>query len=395
MKLAIVTPRYGERIVGGAEGAARALGEHLVGSGHSVEVLTTCALDHLTWENELDEGIKTVRGVTVCRFRTDVPRDLRGLGIEAQLRTDPTSASPAECEEWLGCNGPVSTELLEAIAALRVDLVSFYPYLYHPIVKGVARTSLPTILHPAAHDEPALYLPIFASLFEGVGGLAFHTHAERALVNAAHATSGLPQAIVGAGIDDPSPRRRRGGEVLGVGERPYLVSVGRVDPHKGSTLLYRYFIEYKSRYPGPLALAFVGPIAARFEPHPDVVVTGSLDPQTRDDVVSDALVSVSASALESFGLVVPEAWSCGTPALVHGRCLATRELVQRAGGGLWFDSYPSFEAILARLVEDDELVSVLVANGRDYLDAHLRWPSVVARYEGLVKSVLARADRRL
>ena len=66
----------------------------------------------------------------------------------------------------------------------------------------------------------------------------------------------------------------------------------------------------------------------------------------------DALVSVSPSALESFSLVVIEAWVERVPVLVNGACGPTREHCERSGGGLWFTSYPEFEAVLERLVSD-------------------------------------------
>ena len=43
---------------------------------------------------------------------------------------------------------------------------------------------------------------------------------------------------------------RPGGELVGLGERPYVVSVGRVDEHKGSKMLASYFATYKERTPG-------------------------------------------------------------------------------------------------------------------------------------------------
>ena len=57
VKLAFVTPRYGIEVIGGAETAARMLAERLcLRAGWEVEVLTSCALDHLTWENTEPAG---------------------------------------------------------------------------------------------------------------------------------------------------------------------------------------------------------------------------------------------------------------------------------------------------------------------------------------------------
>ena len=69
MKLTFVTPRYGTEVIGGAETAARMLAERLcLRPGWEVEVLTSCALDHLTWENTEPAGTTVINGVTVRRF---------------------------------------------------------------------------------------------------------------------------------------------------------------------------------------------------------------------------------------------------------------------------------------------------------------------------------------
>ena len=62
MKLVFVTPRYGTEVIGGAETAARMLAERMCQvPGWEVEVLTSCALDHLTWENTEPAGTSVWR----------------------------------------------------------------------------------------------------------------------------------------------------------------------------------------------------------------------------------------------------------------------------------------------------------------------------------------------
>jgi hypothetical protein len=59
-KVAFVTPRYGPEVMGGAETAARQLAEHLTAECQwSVEVFTTGALDHITWDDVLPPGDST------------------------------------------------------------------------------------------------------------------------------------------------------------------------------------------------------------------------------------------------------------------------------------------------------------------------------------------------
>src|SRR5206468_9220588 len=67
MKLAVVVQRYGADINGGAELHARYIAERLARHA-SVEVVTTCARDYVTWKNELPVGVEAVNGISVRRF---------------------------------------------------------------------------------------------------------------------------------------------------------------------------------------------------------------------------------------------------------------------------------------------------------------------------------------
>ncbi|MHB1584854.1 MAG: glycosyltransferase family 4 protein [Acidimicrobiales bacterium] len=395
MRAAFVTPRYGPEVVGGAESGARRLAEHLVASsGWEAEVFTTCALDHLSWANELPPGDVRLGGVEVHRFPTDRPRDPEGLVLDGRFRADPASATLEASRRWVELNGPVSTGLVEAVAASDADVVVFYPYLYHPTVAAITRTAAPAVLHPAAHDEPALYLPIFDETFAAADGFVFQTRAERELVQRVHPVAGRRQLLLPLGVPDPPPAGRPGAEVLGLGDRPYLVSVGRVDEHKGSVMLAAFFTTYKQRRPGPLALALVGPLSAEVPAHPDVVVTGVVSEQDKYDVLRDAVVSVAPSPLEAFCMVVPESWSVDVPVVVNAHCAATTEQCRRAGGGLWFDSYRHFEAVLDRLLADARLRSGLAARGRAYVEANYRWDLLSTRYARFLDAVATRGRPR-
>jgi glycosyltransferase involved in cell wall biosynthesis len=155
-------------------------------------------------------------------------------------------------------------------------------------------------------------------------------------------------------------------------------------------MLASYFATYKERRPGPLALVLVGPVAYELPPHPDVVVTGTVPEPDKWDIVHDALVSVSPSALESFSLVVVEAWVDRVPVVVNASCGPTREHCERSGGGLWFGSYPEFESVLDRLLADADLRRELGRRGRLYVDTHFQWPVLIRRYEQFLEGVAER-----
>jgi len=392
MKVAYVTPRYGPEIMGGAEGAARSLAEHLVADlGHEAEVFTTCAVDHLTWEDVLTPGTEVINGVTVHRFRSAEGRVPEFFSLDAELRASPQSATYEQGLEWVKVNGPVTPDLLDALEHCDADVVSFYPYLFYMTVHGVSRVSQPAVLHPAAHDEPALYLKPYADAFAMMDAFCYHTRAERRLVESVIPVAETPQIILGLGTNRAVGRGRAGTTVAGMAEgRPYVISVGRVDEQKGSIMLAEFFLEYKKRNPGPLALVFVGPVSAAIPDDPDLVVTGIVDEEDKWDLIGDALVSISPSAMESFSLVVLEAWVKGIPTMVNGTCGPTVENCERSGGGLPFDSFATFEVILRRLLDDDALRAELGERGRRYVERTFDWPVLIRRYERFLNEVIDR-----
>ena len=391
MKVAYVTPRYGPQVMGGAEGAARSLAEHLVADlGHEAEIFTTCAIDHLSWDDVLSPGTETLNGVVVRRFKSSKGRGKDFFELDAALRASPSSVSYDEALAWVTANGPVTPELLDALEASDADVVSFYPYLFYMTVHGLSRVQQPAVLHPAAHDEPALYLKVYADAFATADAFCYHTRAERRLVESVMDVAQTPQIVLGLGTGHPAGSGRPGAELAGLGSRPYVVSVGRVDEQKGSVMLARFFAEYKLRHPGPLALVFVGPVSATIPAHEDIVVTGIVDEADKWDLISGAELSISPSAMESFSLVVLEAWVAGIPVMVNATCGPTVEHCERSGGGLAFDSYATFEVILDRLIGDERLRAMLGKRGSDYVASTFDWPVLIRRYERFLCEVIER-----
>lgn len=405
MKLAFVVPRYGVEVVGGAELGARMLAERLVAQrGWPVEVLTTCARDHMSWADEYPAGTSTVNGVVVHRFTTTAGRPPAFFSFSERLLSHPAAATTAEASRFVELQGPTSPALLDAVAGGAHDLYAFYPYLYSTTVHGVALAGRRAVLHPAAHDEPALHLPVFRSVFDAVAGFAYHATPERRLVERLFAVGDRPQAIVGLGYEAPrataptggvppgaSPSSPRPDAVGALGDRPYLLSLGRVDGLKGTTMLAAFFAAYKERHPGPLALVIAGPVTAMPPAHRDVVVTGAVGDADKWALLRGATAFVQPSAHESFSIVLLEAWSQGLPVVVNGRCAVTRDHCQMSGGGLWFDGYASFEAVVRRLATDGTLRRRLGDRGRAFGEARFRWPAVVERYVRLTTAVAERA----
>ena len=387
MKLAYVVPRYGVEIVGGAETGARMLAEHLVADrGWEVEVLTTCARDAITWEDELPAGRTVVNGVRVHRIESEAGRDPRFHPLWGRLREDPGSASAEDMERWIDLQGPRSPALLNEVASSDADVLAFYPYLYYPIVRGLPLVAERAVMHPAAHEEPALHLPVFDELFARCRGFVFQTRSERRMVQARFDVAATPQVLVGLGVQEETPRDgdsvRR---AFGLQDTPYLICIGRVDEQKGTTMLSRFFRAYKERHRGDLRLVLVGQVVDQPELADDVVVTGMIDDATKWELLRGARALVSPSPFEAFSLTVVEAFTAGVPVLVNAVCGATREHCEQSGGGLWFGDFADFEAVVGLLTTDDAVHETMRRNGRRYAATNYTWPVILDRYCGFLE----------
>jgi len=390
VRLGLVVPRYGPEVVGGTEHWLRLLCEHLVADrGWEVEVFTTGALSAATWADELRPGTTEVGGVTVHRFRSRSGRDPRSALVRALVTPAPSLVPGALARRLVELAGPVCPEVLDAAEASTCDPVAVTPYLYWPAVVGAPRLGRRVVFHGAAHDEPELHLPLMAAVYGAVGGFAFNSFAEQALVERCFRVAERPAAVIGnavvEGAGDPAEARAALG--LSPGE-PFVLSLGKVERAKGSHALAELWRAYRARRPGAPRLVLVGPVHDELAGDADVVVAGRRPEDVKWGALRAAAMVVVPSAWESFSLVVLEAWLAGAPVVVNRRCEATVEHCVRSGGGLWFEEYADFEALADRLLGDPALRARLAAAGRAYTERTFSWPAVLDRYETLTERIL-------
>jgi glycosyltransferase involved in cell wall biosynthesis len=271
------------------------------------------------------------------------------------------------------------------------DVVIFFTYLYYTSWAGlpatVGRTA--TVLHPTAHEEPQLALPLFDLMLRLPTMYAYSTEEEEALIAK---RTGRPRRgrIIGIGMDlQVAGQGSRFRATTGLGDRPYLLFVGRVVPEKGAFELYEYFVTYKRRRPGPLVLIVMGDPLVELPDHPDVIVTGFVPDEVKHDAVDGALALVQPSYFESFSMIVAEAWAQGVPALVQGRCDVLAGQARRSGGGIPYEGYAQFEASLDLLLADSGIRRAMGARGRRYVEERYAWGAVGHRYEGLLSEAMA------
>jgi glycosyltransferase involved in cell wall biosynthesis len=395
MKLGLVVPRYGAEVVGGTEHWLRMLCEHLVAMKQwEVEVFTTCATSAATWSDELPPGDTELAGVRVHRHRSLSGRDPRYLELNGVIRADPGGVPDDVARRFVTLVGPVCPAVLDDAASSDCDLIALTPYLFWPAVVGAPRLGRRVIFHGAAHDEPELHLPIMREVFQSVGGFAFNSYAERALVERTFPIAQLPASVIGNSVaeGDGDPATARAELGLGPGE-PFVLCVGRVERAKGAHALAALWRRYRRRRPDAPRLVFLGPVHEDLVGDDHVVVAGRRSEEVKWGALRACAFLIAPSPWESFSLVVLEAWLAGRPVLVNGECEATVEQCRRSGGGLWFSEAVEFEVMVDRFLADATLRDVMASRGGTYARRQFSWPAVVDRYAALAERIRSAADR--
>jgi glycosyltransferase involved in cell wall biosynthesis len=391
--LAFVTPWFGPTATGGAEAECRATARALAARGVPVEILTTCARDHASdWADHHPEGVTEEDGLTVRRFKVR-PRDPeRYLRLHWRLQLGGSLTSFEE-EDFVR-ESINSNDLSAYLAAERERYwYAFIPYCFGTTWEGALAAPDRSLLIPCLHDEPFAHIRSTRRLLRAVRAVCFHVAAERAL--AERLCDGDPGSfhLVGEGVDaaapgDPARFRAK----YGIPD-PFLLYAGRKAREKNTPLLAEYYARYKLTHPdSPLKLVLIGPGGIRVPERlgRDVLDLGFVPAQDKHDAYAAALALCQPSLLESFSIVMMEAWLGGAPALVHGGCAVTREHCLASNGGLYFGEYFEFVEAVELLLRDGPLRRRLADNGRAYVLANFTWDRVTANYLDLLGRLGAR-----
>jgi glycosyltransferase involved in cell wall biosynthesis len=400
VRLLFVVQRYGVEVAAGSETFCRMFAERMAARDHDVHVVTSCALSYVDWVDHYPPGEHDVNGVHVHRLSVGRPREDRLCQPLHDRVINGQKPIPLHLQEaWMQMQGPYLPQLQAWLVdrAAGFDVVVFFTYLYYSTWTGLPAASgvTATVLHPTAHDEPTLYLPIFDFLFRLPHGLGFLSEEEVDLVRRRFNVT-RPFTVTGIGVDlepiDATPPDAAEGfrAAHGLGDDPYLLYLGRIDPNKGSLELFDHFVAYKERRPGPLKLVLVGDPARPLPPHEDVVVTGVVSEDDKHAAMAGCTAFVHPSYFESFSIVLCEAWGHRRPAIVQGRCEVLAGLARRSGGGIPYVGFKEFEAAVDLVVGDGQLRQRLGDRGRAFVEDRYRWDVVMDKYERFLASVAAR-----
>ncbi len=169
---------------------------------------------------------------------------------------------------------------------------------------------------------------------------------------------------------DPKPgERERLGERYGIGDEPYVLSVGTLQPRKNYVRLIEGFVQLPQDGEAKPRLLIAGgrgwlydEIIAEASRHDSVRLLGFVEDEDLPALYRGASLFALTSLYEGFGLPVLEAMACGVPAV----CSNTSSLPEVAGDAAMMvdplDTDALTEAI-ARVLDDDRLRKKMVDRG--------------------------------
>lgn len=421
MKIGFIVQRYGTEILGGSEYHCRLIAERLA-PRHSVEVLTTCAADYITWKNEYQEGADRVRGVTVRRFANAKTRDIHAFNRYSEWIFNNAHTREDEMQ-WLKEQGPWCPALLEYLERnhQQYDVLVFFTYLYAPTVLGLRVAPQKSILVPTAHDEPAIRLEIYKDLFAAPAGIAYNTDVERRFLTSHFSIRAIEEETVGCGVDlpqtqphrrdpdeEPAPAPAAAGDDDGEDEAPaddsspsyrphlahrgstfrrrhrlhgpFLLYGGRIDPGKGCEELIEYFSSYVKEG-GEASLVLMGVKLMPLPEEPFIRFAGRLSDQERLQALEAATIVVVPSPYESLSLLALESFAVGTPILANARSEVLVEHCRLSNAGLYYADRDEFIEAMTLLVADHRLRAAMGRNGRRYVRRNYRWDVILGKYE--------------
>lgn len=404
-KIGIVVQRYGIEVNGGAEYHARVLAEQL-NKKHSVEIITTTALNHHDWESEYPIGNTIINNIPVKRFfsktknhkkfriarriileRTKLQRFLKRLKIYDFVRkhTDIFSINEKDSKKFLKEQGPFCPDLIEYIRTNKnnYDCFIFFTYLYYPTAIGMELVAEKSIFIPTAHDEPIFYSAPYKNLFSIPKYIIYNTSSEKLLVEKNFPNATKQCNIAGIGIDSYTNEF--------IDEKfeynfEYLLYIGRIEGSKGCEELAEYF--KKLNLSTNLKLVFVGKNNSNLTPSDEIIFTGFVSEQQKYQLLKNCKSLIIPSKFESLSLVTLEAMMHKKIVIANKECDVLKKHIEDSSAGFSYSDFESFQKTINSLLTlTTNEKEIMVENGYRYVTENYTWKKILQKFDKAIKQI--------
>jgi glycosyltransferase involved in cell wall biosynthesis len=385
VRIALVTRQYWPA-VGGVERVVENLGEAFCDRGHNVTVVAQCVdemrfgrMTHIIRER-LKFAPFTHKGMSVVQFRPSRRRRALLLPLAAEL----IPLGGRISRKWLraytsGYYVAVVRRVLEPLLA-DADVVHVLgaEVLAVAAVESALALGKPVAISPFAHP---------GEWGDDSGSVRAYRRADAVLATTVadaqgYAALGVPETnihVVGLPVPDVLATVDRPAASGAPDVAPLVVYLGQRRSTKRIDLLLAATSRVWRTHP-QARFAFVGPGSPLPARDPRIIDVGRVSDAERGRWLARADLLCLPSSSESFGLVVPEAWSQSVPVVVSD-IPVLRELVTDSGGGLVASPDPdSFAEAIVSLLDDPARARVLGQAGHNYWWTQLTPEAVAERH---------------
>lgn len=381
-KIAFVVQRYGLEVNGGAELYCRQVAEKL-SEYYEVDVLTTCALDYMTWKNYYVEGKEVINNVNVIRFKVDKERNVNRFNkLSEKILINPSKNTYEENIEWMEEQGPVCNDLINYLKENNKEYKSilFMTYLYWTTFWGGEECPEKSILIPTAHDEPPIYLNIFKDKFNTPKFIAYNTYDEMEFVNKLFNNKSVNSDIFGVGVDLPENIKE-----VNIREKynfsgDYILYVGRIDESKGCGELFEYYLRYIKETKRDIKLVLIGKAVMDIPKHKNIIPIGFVSDEDKFNAIKQSKFVVISSKYESLSMILLESLKLNKPVVVNGNCSVLKTHCRRSNAGLYYENYYEFKEVLEFMFDNEKECKSIGNNGSKYVDNNYDWNVIVNKF---------------
>ncbi|EMS88439.1 glycosyltransferase family 4 protein [Leptospira noguchii] len=417
-KIAVVSPIFSDKVSGGSEKLIFQFVE-LLASDFEITVLTTRSLDYISWKNSIpiqsfQDGSKQIRfeerssslggKYKILQFTVEKQRNIdRFNRLSKKILEKPSLQNKENVNYWLLEQGPYVPELIQFIEFKKseYDIFFFVSYLYYPLVFGLPLVEEKSIVIPTFHDEAPAYLPIYKKVLTDRSSYSFNTPEELKVFQNILGFKPNIYSITGMNLnfdqwsgfkensnsnvnfnvsENPKTLNLSNQTKSSNSNTPFLLYVGRVDQGKGFLEMVEWFLEWKKKSYFPHTLKIAGKIVSKISKkileNQNVEFLGFVEENTKLNLIENCSCLINSSPLESFSIVLMEAWLKEKPVLVNARSDVLKGHCIRSNGGLFYSDRKSFFATL-NFILDHPIESIEMGkNGKKYVEQNFN-PKIV------------------
>ena len=393
MKIVHVAPAY-HPVVGGAEYHVQKLSEQLVKMGHDVRVVTT---NVGSVHGYFNFDVPSVKNAPSAVHGIDVQRISYGAGVLRKFGSFLESI-PWEHARivlvgrlWFWMQRHLEKKLELFIHAWNPDLLMAMPHLLPNVTAAIVvanRTRKPLVLLPLLHErDPHWDRPQHVKALRNTDAVVANTNSEREQLIKYYGVDEKKVFTGWLGVDvdhDFAPRKARSGrKILFLGRQSKTKNIDQ--------LILAMQIVWQRIDDAELIIAgaeddgtvqignMIGSLSPKHGMNVDLLC--DVAEAVKNELLATSTCLVLPSAVESFGIVLLEAWSFKTPVITLDLPVFRDIVTHGEDGYLVNPGNPhDLASAIVALLGDEELARKMGESGFRQLDTKFQWSQVAERY---------------